>query len=59
MKSMGKIIDTTKDSLQDIIEVQPKSTKSIARRIPKVEIIGKPGNRSAKIIPKSSILKKK
>lgn len=59
LKSINKMIDITKDSLQEVIEVQPKSSKSIARRIPKVEIIGKPGNRSAKILPKSSILKKK
>lgn len=58
-KSLNTITNITKDSIKEIIETQPKVNKPAARRIPKVEIIGKPGTRSAKALPKSSILKKK
>ena len=58
-KSLNTITNITKDSIKEIIGTQPKPNKPIARRIPKVEIIGKPGSSSAKVLPKTSILKKK
>lgn len=57
--SFGKTVDITKDTLQEIPEARQKSVKSLARRVPKIEIIGKSGGRSAKALPRASILKKK
>lgn len=57
--SFAKTVDVTKDTLQEIPEARTKSVKGLARKVPKIEIIGKSGGRSAKALPKASILKKK
>lgn len=58
LTSFAKTIDVTKDTLQEIPEARTKSVKGIARKVPRVEIIGK-STRSAKLIAKPSILRKK
>ena len=58
LASFAKTIDVTKDSLKEIPEARTRSVKGLARKVPRVEIIGK-SSRSAKVIPKPSILRKK